>query len=173
MNPAYFGDSYDVVKRFFCDMARSAGYAVYIDPMFTGDWKSRQRAAFLGFLGARELGGSHPESPAVLLIDPDTGIRAGSGPAHATFASIASRCDQFDMVIVFDPSFSRGHDARDVMTTKLRALHALRVRGVYYDSHARFLICGRKSSIVMRFQKVLVQAGLPAGRFVGIRPSAA
>jgi hypothetical protein len=173
MNSAYFGDSYDVVKRFFCDMARSAGYAVYVDPMFTGDWTSRQRAAFLGFLGAREFGGSHPKSPAVLLVDPDTGLRAGPGRGPATFAAIASLSDEFDMIIVFDQSFSRGHDARDVMNTKLRALHALRVRGVYYDSHARFLICGRKSSIVMRFQKVLVRAGLPAERFVGIRPSAA
>jgi hypothetical protein len=172
MNRSYVGDSYDVVKRFFCDMARSAGYAVYADPMFTGDWTPKQRAAFLGFLGARALGASRPVSPAVLLIDPDTGIRAGPGRAHATFAAIASRCDEFDMVIVFDQSFPRGHDARDVMTTTLRALRAQRVRGVYYDSHARFLICGRKSSIVMRFQKVLVQAGLPVGRFVGIRPSA-
>lgn len=47
MNPTYFGDSYDVVKRFFCDMARAAGYVVYIDPMFTEVWTPQQRASFL------------------------------------------------------------------------------------------------------------------------------
>ena len=70
MNPAYLGDSYDVVKRFFCESARSAGYAVYVDPMFTGDWSARQRALFLRFLGAQELGPVVPQSPAALLVDP-------------------------------------------------------------------------------------------------------
>ena len=46
MNPAYLGDSYDVVKRFWCDVARSLGYAMYIDPMVTGDWTPNQRASF-------------------------------------------------------------------------------------------------------------------------------
>jgi hypothetical protein len=172
MNPAYLGDSYDVVKRFLCGMARSAGYAVYIDPMFTGDWTYQQRAAFFRFLGARALGASIPKSLAALLVDPDTGIRTGPGPAHVTFASIAGRCDQFALVFVFDQSFSRGENGLEAMKTKLTSLRALGIRGVYYDSHARFLVCSKSSARVMRFRKVLIQAGLPAARFFGIPASA-
>jgi hypothetical protein len=116
MNPAYLGDSYDVVKRFFCERARSAGYAVYVDPMFTGDWSARQRAMFLRFLGARELGAQVPQSPAALLVDPDTGIRSAPGRSHATFRSIAENCERFALVIVFDQSFSRGTSARSAVT---------------------------------------------------------
>ena len=173
MNPAYLGDSYDVVKRFFCDMARSAGYSVHIEPMFTGDWTSQHRAAFFRFLGTHPLGPSLPESPAALLVDPDTGIRRARGRAHATFDSIANRCDQFALVFVFDQSFSRGHDGNDAMTSKLISLRELGIRGVYYDSHARFLVCSRSSARVMRFRKALIEAGLPARRFVGIPASAA
>jgi len=173
MNPAYLGDSYDVVKRFFCDIARSAGYAVYIDPMFTGDWTPQQRDTFCRFLGTRELGASSPRFRAALLVDPDTGIRSRPGRGHTTFASIAGRCDKFALVIVFDQSFARGNKGREGMTAKLASLRALGIRGLYYDSHARFLICGRSSARVMRFQKALIQAGVPAARFVGIPASAA
>jgi hypothetical protein len=162
------------VKRFFCSTARSVGYAVYVDPMFTGDWTSQQRDAFFRFLGARALGASDvPTSSAALLVDPDTGIRSGPGRAHTTFTSIASRCDQFALVFVFDQSFSRGRNGLEAMTTKLTSLRALGIRGVYYDSHARFLVCSKSSARVMRFRKVLVQAGLPAGRFIGIPAAAA
>jgi len=173
MNPTYLGDSYDVVKRFFCGIARSAGYAVYIDPMFTGDWTSQQRATFFRFLGARELGASSPQFPAALLVDPDTGVRSTPGRAHTTFTSITSRCDRFALVIVFDQAFPRGNNGREIITSKLASLRTLGIRGVYYDSHARFLVCGKSSARVMRFHKALIQAGLPAARFVGIPASAA
>lgn len=173
MNPAYLGDSSDVVKRHFCGMARSLGYAVYVDPMFTGDWTPKQRAAYFHFLGARAFGTSLAKSPAALLLDPDTGIRTGPGPAHTIFTSIASRCDQFALVFVFDQSFSRGHTGRDALAVKLTSLRALRIRGIYYDSHARFLVCSKSSARVMRFRRALIEAGLPAERFVGIPASAA
>lgn len=172
MNPDFLGDSYDVVKRFFCDMARSVGYTVYIDPMFTGKWTPQQRDAFFRFLGTRELR-PDPQAPAALLVDPDTGIRMEPGRAHATFASIAGRCEQVSLVLVFDQSFSRGHDGLEAMTGKLRSLRALGIRGVYYNSHARFLVCSKSPARVMRFRKVLIEAGLPAGRFVGLPASAA
>jgi len=173
MNPAHLGDSHDVVKRFFCESARSAGYAVYVDPMFTGDWSARQRAMFLRFLGAQERGAVVPQSPAALLVDPDTGIRAAPGRSCATYASIAENCGQFALVIVCDQSRSRGANARSALTAKLTKLRTLGIRGIYYDSQARVLVCGKSSARVMRFQKVLIQAGLPPARFVGIRPAAA
>ena len=172
MNPAYLGDSYDVVKRFFCDVSRSLGYTVYIDPMFTGDWTRVQRASFLRFLGARLVGPAVPQAPAALLIDPDTGIRDQAGPAHTTFTDIARRCEQFDLVIVFDQAFSRGPRVRGGVTRKLASLRDSGVRGIYFDSHARFLICSRGPGGPMRFRKALVKAGLPAERFVMVPASA-
>jgi hypothetical protein len=41
MRPEFLGDSYDIVKRFFCETLRSLGYTVYIDPRFTGDWSGQ------------------------------------------------------------------------------------------------------------------------------------
>ena len=173
MNPIYLGDSYDVVKRFFCDIARSAGYTVYIDPMFTGAWAPQQRASFLRFLGTSEVGSLSPEFPAALLMDPDTGIRSKPGRSHTTFTAIASQCERFALLIVFDQSYSHGSHAREAMTTKLASLRSLGIRGIYYDSHARFLVCGKSSARVMRFQKALVHVGVPASRFVGIPASTA
>src|SRR4051812_2616364 len=173
MNPTYLGDSYDIVKSFFCDVSRSLGYAVYVDPMYTGSWTRSRSSAYLRLIGARELT-TLVVGPAVLLIDPDKGIRDRPGPAHATFSALAERCEQFALCIVYDQSFSRGPDTRGDLVGKLQTLRAAGIRGVYYDSHARFLICGKKPAPVMRLQKALTEAGLPRERFVGIssaRPS--
>jgi hypothetical protein len=118
MNPKYLGDSYDIVKRFFCDVSRSLA-------------------------------------------------------AHTTFSTVAGRCEQFALCLVFDQAFSRGPHVRDDLVRKLRSLRALGIRGVYFDSHTRFLICGKKPAPVMRFQKALSEAGVPRDRFVGLAPSAA
>lgn len=173
MNSSYLGDSYDVVKRFFCGMARSAGYSVYVDPMFTGDWTSAQRSAYLRFLEASAVQPTSAKGPAALLVDPDTGIRSRPGASHATFDLIVERCRQFALVLVFDQAFARNQNGRQIMTGKLKSLRALGVRGLYYDSHARFLLCSLSSSRVMRFQKALIQVGLSPARFVGVPASAA
>jgi len=170
MNPAYLGDSYDIVKRFFCEISRSLGYTVYIDPMYTGSWTRNGSSSFLQFIGAHELTAT-VISPAVLLIDPDKGIRDKPGPAHTTFSAIAGRCDQFALCIVFDQAFSRGPNVRADAVRKLQLLRTLGIRGVYFDSHARFLICGKNPAPVMRFQKKATETGLPRNRFVGISPS--
>lgn len=36
MNRKFFGDSYDIVKRFFCVELAALGYSVEVEPMFTG-----------------------------------------------------------------------------------------------------------------------------------------
>jgi len=172
MNPAYLGDSYDVVKRFLCGIARSLGYSMYIDPMFTGEWTSSRRTSFFRFIGARPMPAKGYTTPAALLIDPDKGLRAQPGPAHTTFSEVARRCHQYDLVIVFDQSFARGPKILDDLGSKLLSLRQLGVRGLYYDSHARFLICSKGPGPPMRFRKTLIEAGLPADRFVGLpRPA--
>jgi hypothetical protein len=141
---------------------------VYIDPMFTGEWTSSQRTSFGRFIGAQPIPTEGYKIPAALLIDPDKGIRAQPGLAHTTFAEVARRCQQCDLIIVFDQSFARGPRVLDDLGRKLLSLHQLGVRGLYYDSHARFLICGKGPGPPMRFRKALIEAGLPADRFVGL-----
>src|SRR5689334_22577608 len=130
MNPAYLGDSYDIVKPFFCEIARSQGYAVYLDPMYTGDWTPAQSSSFLRFIGARPFESRDPKSLAALFIDPDIGIRDRPSRKHITFGAIEVRCRQFPLVIVFDQSFSRGPAVRNDLVRKLSSLRTLGVRGV-------------------------------------------
>jgi hypothetical protein len=73
MRPEFLGDSYDVVKCFFCATLRSLGYTVYIDPLFTGIW-SGQQTTFFHFLGVEPLTSeTPPSSGTALFLDPDTG----------------------------------------------------------------------------------------------------
>ena len=51
MNPDFLGDSYDLVKRFFCHELTALGYVVVIDPMFTGTWNEREQD-FYRLIGA-------------------------------------------------------------------------------------------------------------------------
>jgi hypothetical protein len=54
MNPSFFGDSYDLVKRFFCVQLAALGYEVVVDPMFTGEWRELDHQ-FFRLIGARPL----------------------------------------------------------------------------------------------------------------------
>ncbi len=84
MRPEFLGDSYDIVKRFFCETLRSLGYMIYIDPLFTGDW-SGQEATFYRFLGVEPLAGVKPASaPTALFLDPDTGVNKKGSASHVS-----------------------------------------------------------------------------------------
>ena len=54
MNAKWFGDSFDIVKKFFLRHLREDGYVVYVDPMFTGRWQGLERR-FYQFLGAEHV----------------------------------------------------------------------------------------------------------------------
>ena len=47
MNPKFFGDSYDLVKRFLCAELHVVGYCVTVDPMFTGHGTVGKKASFI------------------------------------------------------------------------------------------------------------------------------
>ena len=55
MNPQWFGDSYDIVKRYFIENLKAIGYHVVVDPMLTGGWNGLEEN-FYHFLGASPLG---------------------------------------------------------------------------------------------------------------------
>jgi hypothetical protein len=51
MHPNYLGDSYDIVKRFFCAELAHLGYEIQIDPLFTGNWSEKEIDQFFRLVG--------------------------------------------------------------------------------------------------------------------------
>ena len=115
MNPAWFGDSYDIVKRFFVDVLKRTGYSVTVDPMFTGTWQQIEEP-FHRFIGAEQLSDAEwLRSRTVLLLDPDTGVGANATRRHVTLGRIVEELERFEIVFSFDQSFSRGQSAEEKM----------------------------------------------------------
>src|SRR5438105_12911443 len=108
MHSDYLGDSYDIVKRFFCEALRRLGYTVCIDPMFTGEW-SGQETAFYRFLGVEPSASTPtPSALTALFLDPDTGVNQKGSRKHASFERIVSEAQKHKIVFAFDQGFSRG-----------------------------------------------------------------
>lgn len=72
MNPQWFGDSFDIVKRFFVENLNEIGYRVVVDPMLTGEWNGLEHK-FYKFLKAYPLNEKN-NTKSALLLDPDTGL---------------------------------------------------------------------------------------------------
>ena len=169
MNAKWFGDSYDIVKRFFLDIAKAQGYSVQVDPMFTGDWNDSSRAAFLIFVDfGQPLDASAKR--AALFVDPDTGIGKRSSPKHTTIAAVALQAKKYDLVIIFDQAFSWSIPVVNELQRKLLELRGLGVHAFYYDSHARFLFCSRRLESLESFHQVLLDVGLPSARLIWANP---
>jgi len=164
VNPLYLGDSYDLVKRFWCRELSNLGYSVVVDPMFTGEWNVREQS-YLDLIGASPVKPSREQAgKSALFLDPDTGINSKGGPKHVSFRRIASETKQHDIVFSFDQSFSRQHDTGTVMNSKLESLAALGCQAMYYDSHARFLFAANDPERLDELYAGVVALGLPTTR---------
>lgn len=164
MNPKWFGDSYDIVKRFFATALQHLGYDVYIDPMLTGEWEEEEEELY-HFLRMRPVG-EYREGESALFLDPDIGIRSNVSPKHTTISRIADLLKTHEIVYSFDQSFSRGVDPLLQMQTKLAALSELGAAGFYFDSHARFLFASVQTERLDIIRKHFEYMGLPSSRFV-------
>jgi hypothetical protein len=164
MNPAWFGDSYDLVKRFFVGCLQSIGYDVEIDPVLTGDWDGKERD-FYKLTCTIPIGSSRNRTRA-LLLDPDTGIGTKRTEGRVTMRDVMDRLSDYDIVVVFDQSFSRGTNAQAKMIEKLNVLPSRGYSGFYYDSHARFLFAGQTQRTLDTLRSSLIELGLPAWRMV-------
>jgi hypothetical protein len=166
MNPIYLGDSFDIVKRFFCDVLHALGYTVYIDPMFTGEWAGEDEA-FGKFLGAMHVLHRVPsQSKTALFLDPDTGVRSSPSAAHVSFDRLAQALGDHIIVFVFDQSFSRNTSPREQMNQKLAEMRSRDCCGFYYNSHARFLFVSRDDDALKALESHLCGLGLPGSRLV-------
>ncbi len=166
MNPAYLGDSYDLVKRFFFQELVALGYEVAIDPMLTGSWHGNEQN-FYRLVGAVPASGSiTPSKRRALLLDPDTGVSAKNTKSHVSFTRLAHEAEASTLVFSFDQSFSRQAPPQIVMRTKLEALQALSCSAMYYDSHARFLFVAKQSHSLRELRLHLLSLGLPESRLL-------
>lgn len=172
MNPAFLGDSYDLVKRFFCGELSALGYSVTVDPMFTGNWADGLEDRFFRLIGA--VPSTHPATdpqPSALFLDPDTGVSNRPSLRHVPVSQLAARATTYALVFAFDQSFSRQYAPQSVMIQKLDALRQAGCHGMYYDSHARFLFVSRQSARVHNLRTRLLDLGLPATRLLELSPS--
>jgi len=169
MNPEWFGDSYDIVKRFFVENLQSIEYSVVVDPMLTGKWDSLEdEKKFYRFLRALPLGAAGGGKTA-LLLDPDTGIGQRRTKRHVTIAIIASHLRDHEIVFAYDQSFSRARDATVEMKEKMAKLEEEGYTGFYYDSHAKFLFAARSDESLNAVEQQLLSTGLPESRLVKLR----
>jgi hypothetical protein len=169
MNSRYFGDSFDIVKRFFIGNIREMGYQVFVDPMFTDEWNELEKNKFYDFIGAAPLpleSLAASSGKTALLLDPDTGIGSKPTKKHVTVSMIVKCLQEHEIVFSFDQSFSRGGDALEQMDKKLSLLKKEGAAGFYYDSHARFLFSSKLPEVLSNLERHLVTVGLPEKRFI-------
>ncbi|OPL10878.1 MAG: hypothetical protein AVO38_04650 [delta proteobacterium ML8_D] len=166
MNPNWFGDSYDIVKKYFINILKSTGYEIYIDPMFTGDWDGKEKD-FINFLGARlSTDIKDPLEKSALFIDPDTGIKEKTSPRHIDFNRIITEVEKYEIVFCFDQSFSRSLSNYEQIMEKLSIIIEHGVNGLYYDSHTKFLFTSKKRQSINSLKNELIRNGIPCKRLI-------
>ncbi len=175
MNFQYFGDSYDIVKRFFIKNINEMGYSVFVDPMFTDNWNGFEEK-FYALIGAFPLKSfSAVTGKTALFLDPDTGVNSKSSKKHIaiekhiTIEKMVGCLKEHDIVFSFDQAFSRDTTVRNKkISEKLCLLKKIGARGFYYKSHACFLFSAKTDEILTNLKNQFLIIGLPENRFVSI-----
>jgi hypothetical protein len=166
MNREFLGDSYDLVKRFFCHELTLLGYFVVVDPMLTGNWNGAEHE-FYRLIGLEPKAEERSSSMrTALFLDPDTGINERGGRQHVPFDRLEQEASKYELVFAFDQSFSRQAKPETVMREKLAALRARNCYAMYYNSHARFLFVASERDPLDELRVHLVSLGLPASRLL-------
>lgn len=166
MNLEYFGDSYDLVKRFFVQELCALEYEVAIDPLCTGDWDGAEED-FFRLVGARHRTDvANGSDRRALLLDPDTGVNGKGGKRHVSFSQVVDEARDFSVVFAFDQAFSRQGNSSEMIQEKVRMLRSLGAYPMYYDSHARFLFVSLRHDLIHELWHHLVKIGLPKRRLI-------
>jgi hypothetical protein len=168
MKREYLGDSYDAVKRLWCNLF-SEWAPLYANPDFIPD-DENLRQDFTRLTGIPMLP-EHPPNSFSILNDPDVGIRLPGeknqreGRTHITVESIVKQLENSGArcVITFDQSYyhKRKPSKEGQRRKKMRRLRALECDGFYYVSHASFLFAVSNLQTLQRLRRTLVKAGIP------------
>jgi len=169
MNPKWFGDSYDIVKRFFIQVLTDIGYEVFSDPMFTGNWGDKKQS-FLNFIGAKGRDAfKQSDKKTALFLDSDIGIGKKESSKHITISTILKKLHEFELVFSFDQSFSYNRSSKEQMDQKLAELVHQDGVAFFYDSHARFLFASKHNVYIEEIKNSLLDMGLPANRIYELK----
>lgn len=166
MNHSHFGDSYDLVKRFFCTEMVSLGYDVIIDPLFTGDWHGAESDFYRLVNASPAADAQASKKPRALFLDPDIGVNLSGGKKHVSFSRIAKEAQNFQLVFSFDQSFSRRYSPETKMREKLIEIDSLGCHAIYYNSHARFLFASTVEKALVELRTHLLLSGVPNSRII-------
>jgi|ERR1019366_7271849 hypothetical protein len=168
MHPKWFGDSFDLVKRYFIEVLSDLNYEVFVDPMITEAWSSKQdEKDFYKLLKALPVQAiATTNNPKALLVDPDTGVGKTKKNTHVTIDHIVHLLQSHEIVFSFDQSFSRSTDQMVQLQSKLEELKRKGCHGFYYDSHARFLFASKSYDVLRKLEDGLISSGLPKRRLI-------
>lgn len=182
MRMQFFGDSYDIVKKFLIrSLAPDAEWLAF--PMFTHKVKRKDVEAFEKFLGVRIASETvitaTTDRPQLLrapvhhrhiFIDPDTGIRLratkGLNSAKYIFGSeLITLCNESPerLLLVFDQSVPRGGERRSI-EDKLGYFRKNNICSFAYLSHACFVVLSASGPACQEAYDRLLDSGLPASR---------
>ncbi len=182
----YFGDTYDLAKRFLIErLAPDEPWAIV--PMFTDQWNGEQIAEYERLLGGKVLRGEcitgAPDwQQAVtagdwhghVFYDPNTGIRrpgVDQGSAsHLKLDEVILEAGRrpLHITLVFDQSYANAKrdEKTKVMREKLAYLSEAGVYGLGYLCQAPFLILSLDKDAIGRARENLLDAGVPASRLI-------
>ncbi len=176
MNPQFFGDSYDLVKKALISwLMPFGGWAVH--PMFTEDVPPADAREFARFLNAdllspkvltaqtdREEYFKRCRDVGNLFLDPDTGVRLEGKPSprHILAENLVEivRVRPKALTLVFDQSYTRAAESArsNEIKRKLTFFAKYKVHGFAYNSHATFLLLCHDSELLERAYSVLLEA---------------
>ncbi|MFY9742524.1 MAG: hypothetical protein WA252_14455 [Candidatus Sulfotelmatobacter sp.] len=165
MDESYIGDSYDLVKRFFCQ-ALGPIAPLYAHPQFV---PLAIREAYVAATTIPILG-TRPENGFGILLDPDKGVCMGRATRkHASLSLISEvnrgLCPKY--IVCFDQSFDRNRDRREQMRAKGKILRGEGLWSLYYVSHASFLLAAKGAEALEVIAGALRSAGIPSSRLEG------
>jgi len=182
MRMDYFGDSYDIVKKFLVkSIAPNAEWITL--PMFTHEVNNKDIKSIEQFLHVRVIfkvkvttttdrdkyfaGSANHQH---IFIDPDTGISLkkiyGKNSTNYVFGpELVSICEQNPerLLLIFDKSVPRGNEDESVG----RKLEYFREHNLFcfaYKSHACFMVLSLSNSVCKKAYNNLINANLPSSR---------
>jgi hypothetical protein len=160
MRAEYFGDSYDVVKKFLIERLIFAGFFVGINPMNNGS--DEYLPKYYNFLGAND----DIDNKTAIFIDPDTGIGRRDTQTHVSYDRISHLCDKYKCVMIFDQGFSRNINQPVAIRNKINNFQAQGIQSMYYMSHACFCFCCKNNNDLLNVRNSIIQSGLPESRLI-------
>jgi hypothetical protein len=180
----YFGDSFDVVKRFLlANLVPEASWVTL--PMFTHSVTDTEVRALERFLGVevvthvpienstdRGTYFSTASNHRHVFLDPDTGIKLkpvrGKNSAKYVFAHEIEQLCQMQserLLLVFDQSVGRGSEKAHV-SNKISYFAEMKISAFAYLSHACFMVLSSNAGLTQQARARLLSSGLPMERLV-------